>query len=107
MPRQAKRDAATASAEAPPLKKPVQAAVAESSIVSDDVRGIERPRRNCRLVAVPQQTTLVPLLSLAAQPIKEENCPSICATPPCTRKPKGKCHAAVDEHCPVSLSTHV
>jgi hypothetical protein len=111
MPRQAKRDVATVSVEVPPLKKPVPAAVAESSSASNEVhaRGIERPRRNCRLVATLQQTPSIQPPSLAARPIKEENRPFISSAtlPPCTQKPKCQGHAAVDEYCPVSLSTRV
>lgn len=110
MRRQAKRDAAASNCLAPPSKKSVQAAT-EFSVASS--RGIERPLRSCRVISAiqPAHSAPLPLPVLQTRPVKAEKLSSKaeCTLSSCASTPKltGKCHAAVDEHCPVSLCTHV
>lgn len=108
MPRQVKRESATSSADAPPSKK----SVPTKGVHNADLETPVEPRRSGRLVAAPQQ----PLPCAQSQAVKEEkkSCKeedslllTSAAALPLTSKPNMNCRAAVDEFCPVSISTHV
>jgi hypothetical protein len=65
MPRPAKRDAAVANVDAPPVKKTGKSVVAEPSNTNIEVGGSERPRRSCRASGALQP-------QIAAKPLSED-----------------------------------
>jgi hypothetical protein len=76
MPRPAKRDAAVANVDAPPVKKTGKSVVAELSHTNIEVKGSERPRRSCRAPGALQPPSAAKLRSedAPASEIGSQNC---------------------------------
>jgi hypothetical protein len=112
MPRQVKRESATSSADAPPSKKSVPTKGVHNADSETPLGPLDQPRRSGRLVAAAQQS--LPCAQSQAVKKEKKSCKEDDALPltsaaalPRAPKPNVTCRAAVDEFCPVSISTHV
>ena len=113
MHRRIKRECATSSADAPPPKKSVATKPGANKADTESPLGpVHQPRRSGRLEAAAQQ----PLPCAQSQAVKKEtkSCKDDDALPltsaaalPRAPNPNMNCRPAVDEFCPVSISTHV